>query len=737
MIAIRLLFLAIISASFSFSQGLELGPMTSNSSIRFNKKSFLKTDPNSIDSTFIFSTDTLSLPFYDEFSSNKFQKYQGDFSANGLTSILYYRLIDPLSSLPLSASTILTNQQTFNRIYDASTSTFVDNNFQSSSVKVGDLTSYPVQYETLNLYPPYYIYDTIGIPDISDTLWITNPDFFQDSARQFFMPINDPSKIWADDFAYHNYRFAVNPRSLGVVTFDGLDETGFPYEIGTSITNYADKLTSKPIDLSNNLALDSIYFSFLYQAQGFGDTPEQSDSLVLEFYARDLDQWFRVWSTNGTSVISFKAAHIPLTENKYFKKGFQFRFRNYGSLAGALDHFHIDFVHLRPASSHNDTIFKDFAFVYPLNTLLKTYTSVPWDHYKNSIGNKMTDSLKIDLHNGSPSAENYQNGLVSFSYNNLLAGSFILPGFNLAEQQINFSPRTVHTSYHNLTNGNSFDKTLPGIQQSFTVKANASAQFPNDLINDSTGFFQNFTNFYSYDDGSSEAAFGPTGTQARLAVRFDAYEADSLIGVSFQFVPSVVDVSNKLFLLTVWSENDDEPDQILYEDDVFNPRNPIYPTGDEQFVTYYFLDTIKVPVNTSFFVGWRQLDPERLNLGLDRNLDFSSKIKFSVNGGATWLTSPFSGTAMIRPVFSTKLDEFIGINEEAFDIKIFPNPTSDIFQIILPQEDNNLEKILFDQTGRILLKTNENQIDLSNFSSGYFFLQIPQLSQKSWKIVKN
>ena len=732
----RLLFLAIISTSYSFSQVLELGPMTSNPSISFNEKTLLKTGSNSIDSTFIFSTDTLSLPFYDEFSANKFQKYLGDFSANGVTSILYYLLIDPLRSLPLSASTSLTNQQTFNRIYDASTSTFIDNNFQATSVKVGDLTSYPVQYETLPLFPPYYIYDTIGVPDISDTLWITNPDFFQDSARQFFMPINDPSKLWADDFAYHNYRFALNPRSLGVVTFDGLDEMGFPYEIGTSITNYADKLTSKPIDLSNNLALDSIYFSFLYQAQGFGDIPEQSDSLVLEFYAKDLDQWFRVWGTNGGSVLPFKAAHIPLTENKYLKKGFQFRFRNYGSLAGSLDHFHIDYVHLRTASSHNDTLFKDFALVYPLNTLLKNYTSVPWDHYKNSLDNKMADSLKIELYNGSPTAENYQDGFLSFSLDNVFS-LFVLPGFNLAEQQINFLPRKVHTSYHNLTNGNSFDKTLPGIQQSFTVKANASAQFPNDLINDSTGFFQNFTNFYSYDDGSSEAAFGPTGSQARLAVRFDAYEADSLIGVSFQFVPSVVDVSNKLFLLTVWSENDDEPDQILYEDDVFNPRNPIYPTGDEQFVTYYFLDTIKVPVNTSFFVGWRQLDPERLNLGLDRNLDFSSKIKFSVNGGATWLTSPFSGTAMIRPVFSTKLDQFIGINEETFDIKIFPNPTTDIFQIILPQEDNNLEKILLDQTGRILLKTNENQIDLSNFSAGYFFLQIPQVSQKLWKILKN
>ncbi len=76
-------------------------------------------------------------------------------------------------------------------------------------------------------------------------------------------------------------------------------------------------------------------------------------------------------------------------------------------------------------------------------------------------------------------------------------------------------------------------------------------------------------------------------------------------------------------------------------------------------------------------------------------------------------------------------------DEVAFDVKIFPNPTADIIQIILPQEDNNFEKILFDQTGRILLKTNENQIDLTNFSSGYFFLQIPQVSQKSWKVVKH
>ena len=64
--------------------------------------------------------------------------------------------------------------------------------------------------------------------------------------------MNDPELKWADNQAYHNYTLAVDPWSLGVVSFDGLDETGFPYQIGTTITNYADNLTTKPIDMSLN-----------------------------------------------------------------------------------------------------------------------------------------------------------------------------------------------------------------------------------------------------------------------------------------------------------------------------------------------------------------------------------------------------------------------------------------------------------------------------------------------------
>ena len=39
----------------------------------------------SIDSTFIFASDTLSLPVFDDFSTNKFQVFQGVFNAPGNT----------------------------------------------------------------------------------------------------------------------------------------------------------------------------------------------------------------------------------------------------------------------------------------------------------------------------------------------------------------------------------------------------------------------------------------------------------------------------------------------------------------------------------------------------------------------------------------------------------------------------------------------------------------------------
>ncbi|MEY4604685.1 MAG: hypothetical protein RIT43_1977 [Bacteroidota bacterium] len=719
------------------AQGEEVGPLTRNTDILVNKKISVKSGNQTFDSTFIYVSDTLQLPLFDEFTVNHFQEYSNDYSAAGVTSDKKYRILDNVTLQPVDNQLRLTGQATFRRTYDLVSSTFIDETFSSTSYQVGELTSYPVVYATTELFPPYYIYDTIGAPDVSDTVWITDPEFYQDSATQFFMPLSDPNAFWLEQRAYHNYRFAVNPRSLGVVTFDGLDADGYPYAIGTSSTSWADVLTSKPLDLSPYNAGDSVYFSFLYQAEGLGDVPEPSDSLILEFYAKDLDQWFRVWGDSGQVTSEFKVGHIRLSEAKYFKKGFQFRFRNYGALSGSLDHFHLDYVHLRTLSGYQDTLFKDFAFSYPVGSLLKTYTSVPWDHFKNNAAGKMNDQLEITVHNGSNLTENNQNGSVQVSYSGVPEGNFTLTAQTLSGGNINYGPRTTYTSYHDLSGGYIFDVTKPGLQQEFDILASASAQFPNLAINDVSENSQVFSNYYSYDDGTAEAAYGPTGSQARLAMKYAAYEEDSLLGLKIHFVPSVNDVSGNLFLITVWSSNGGLPGSVLYEDDVFFPRNPVYSNDRNGFVNYYFKDTLKVAVGTEFFVGWRQFDPERLNVGLDRNLDNSDKTYYSVDNGISWNQSLLPGSVMVRPIFSTSLDPTLDIPEDRREarLEIFPNPSNDIVTI-RGFEGKFSGAQLYSLTGSLILKLEESVFSVSGIHPGMYILKMTGSSQIHRLIIK-
>ena len=716
---------------------IELGPLTQN---HFQKSSHpLKT--GTIDSSFIYSTDTISIPFFDDFTTNKIQQYSPDFSNPLVTSDLYYYMIDQATAMPVANDIFFTNQVTFNRFFDPAIGTFTDTIFSSQTINIADFSSFPVNYDPIDLYPPFYIYDTLVPGDESDTVWIENPPFYQDSVRQFFMPVSDPTLLWIDNYVYHNYRFGDHPRTLGVMTFDGLDEYGYPYAIGTTSSGYADALTSKPIDLSGMTPADSIYISFIYQPQGFGDEPESTDSLLLEFYDAANEQWNTIWADTGRSVQPFGIVHLPLLDIGYFTDAFQFRFRNYGGLSGSLDHFQLDMVYLREATppAFMDTVFKDFSFVYPINSLLNEYTSVPWDHYQESTDNKMNETMEVVVFNGSSGPENYQDGAIDVSYAGVSEGNFILQGFTLAEQQINYPALDFATSYHNLKSGYEFPRDLTGVYEEFDVRVNASAQYPNYEPNDSTAFTQGFYNFYSYDDGSAEAAFGPTGVQARLAIHFEAYQPDSVIGVNMCFVPSVNDVSDKLFLLTVWDDQNGEPGDVLYEDDVFNPRNPIYSQGKNQYLSYYFIDTMKIPVGNSFFIGWRQLDAERLNLGFDRNIDHSDEIFYSVNGGVSWLVSPFSGSAMVRPIFSTEMDASLGLFEsqtKPVDITLFPNPASEVVSIRSSLGFLSIEKLLLDAAGRELMRTTQDSFNLSKLGSGIYFISVPSLSDRRYKVIK-
>jgi hypothetical protein len=613
-----------------------------------------------------------------------------------------------------------------------------DTFFTALSFKVGSLKKYPVVYNSTNVYPAFYTIDTLDYPNPTDTVFLLNDLIRQDSATQFFKQIADPSKLWLDEKVYHNYRFAINPWTLGVATFDGLNEFGKPYESGANGSAYADVLTSKPIDLKGNLISDSIYLSFLYQPAGWGDDPEANDSLVLDFWNAVTEMWEHKWSTSGSSTRDFKPVHVSLVNPDYFQDYFQFRVRSYGSLAGALDNFHIDYVNLRTFSSLSDTLFKDFAFVYPISTLLKDYTSVPWDHYKNTTTNQMAKNVSISVRNGSNQSENYQNGAVQISHVGILESTKILQAQVLAGGNINYGPRTTYFSEHDFTGGYEFDRTKSGKKQVFDISANATAQFTNPSVNDTAKSQQYFGYYYSYDDGTAERAYGPTGNQARLAIQYTPYESDSLIGALIHFVPSVIDATKSLFVLTVWADNNGKPGSVLYEDNLFFPKQPIYENAPNRFTQYFFEDTLKVKVNGTFYIGWRQFDDKTLNVGLDKNIDNSNHTFYSVNGGASWIESEIPGSVMIRPIFSTSMNAELGLKEKSPKLNstviAVPNPSTGYFEL---NSNNDIvtQFQIYNLLGKLVMTGQGNNVDLTNFENGMYLVRT-NVSATTIKIIK-
>lgn len=728
--------LVVVATSIVYSQDyvLPLGVNTelvkqSSSETTLAKKSGNTT----FDSTFVYITDTLFLPVFDEFSRSRFQTFKGDLNDPSVTSQLFYKLLDPLTFQPLPNNTFLTDSATFRIEINLIDDTIISHPFPSVTLLFNPLQNFPVNYVQMEAYPPYIIIDSVAsFPTTPDTIFLTNPLFVQDSARIFLQEIDDPDKIWLNRQAYHNYRFAKNPWSLGVVTFDGLDEKGFPYIFApTTARMMCDTLLSKPIHLNQYQPSDSVYFSFLYQTEGYGDVPEEGDSLILQFYNPVQDNWKNVWSAPGKPVSDFKVAHIPVLNPEYFNSGFQFRFMNYGSPAGALDHFHIDYVDLRPFSARQDTLFRDFAFVYPISTMLKDYISVPWKHYVNTSENKMTDSLKVVVRNGSELPENNQAGNVRVEFDGQLQANFPLNATLLSGGNINYSPRTSYVSYHNFSTAYEFDRSVDNdTSATFQWIANASAQFPSYPPNDSTFGEQVFMNYYAYDDGSAEKAYGVFGTQSQLAYQFNAYQSDSLIAVQMHFVPTVNDVSNSLFLLAVWNDNNGRPGTKIYEDEFFFPKQPVYQNGPNGFYTYFFKDTMKIPVDEIFYIGWRQIDEPRLNIGFDCNHNNQDKIFWSVDGGNIWNNANFEGSLLMRPVVTSNLDFILGVPEETKvlattkDFTVYPNPTNSYFQIGW-QETQPAKVVLQDINGRTILEAwSDEKIDVSVCQKGIYLVTL-------------
>ena len=243
------------------------------------------------------------------------------------------------------------------------------------------------------------VLDTVDLPFLDD---FSKDNIYPDAA------------FWLDSNVFINRNLPIAPPTLGVATFDGVSKSGCPYD--TTLTNpgaslSADTLTSKPINLSL-LPSDSVYFSFLWQAKGRGNDPEQDDSLVLDFFNPTTKIWTNMWSKKGYNPslgdTTFRLVIIPVTDTAFLKNAFQFRFRNKATVSGNVDHWHIDYVLLDKNRNMNDTIFDDVAFAYNSRSLLKNYYAMPWEQYQPS---EMKTNLNFLIRNNNSVQKN-----TSFDY---------------------------------------------------------------------------------------------------------------------------------------------------------------------------------------------------------------------------------------------------------------------------------------------------------------------------------
>lgn len=668
---------------------------------------------------FIYEHLPQSLPIVDDFSVDRTRKRNASPDDPGVTldETIYRLEVDGVSTPDMSFST----SPTFRFIIDTTDPDSVvldQEELPSVEVVVRNVTVYPPETMVVTAWPPYNIIDSVATPP-ADTIHLPSPQLLQDSMLVYRVEpgsatydqqgISQPWILWEDDDVYVNNNFPLDPPTIGVATFDGLSRTGMPYNFSNfNAYGVADHLTSVPINMGGYSAADSIYLSFFFQPQGLSgdDQSQPQDSLVLEFYSPIEDSWTRVWGVPHFPLAGFQQVMIPIKEFKYLQNGFRIRFKNYATLSGAFDHWHLDYLRLAANRTYDDREITDVAWMMPAHTLLHTYTSVPFKKFALAPHSYMAPDVTAPQRNLAD-----QDRFISWRMDvglvdgpttlDIPFGAYTNTSGNA--NSIFSASLPVNTPPYNFA----YDPDLSEHVAWWRVRMITNANPDANAYNDTLTFVQELSNYYSYDDGSAEAGYYLNAAGAQLAVRFDMQGGDSLRAVRMYFAPIANQSpdphpSQGSFLVTVWKQIEPEP-IILHQNYSFS--SPEYrQDGPNKFVEYP-LDSA-IWVEGTFYIGWTQTNAVKMNLGLDRNRDNSARTFFRV--GSSWTQSSIAGSLMMRPVFVSPEDPFIGIPElhTPQALRAYPNPASDGFFLMGIDPWTGMERVrCIDATGRTVLES--------------------------------
>jgi Secretion system C-terminal sorting domain len=600
----------------------------------------------------------------------------------------------------------------------------------------------------LKVCDEYKICDTHYLPFkvLQDTLSSAKSLTFMDD---FSYQEGYPNRVnWLDDRAFVNNTMSFNPPSRGMATFDGLNETGRPYNGGYGVS---DVLTSAYLDLSGSTK-DTLFLSYYVEQKGYGYGPSKEDYFSIEF-KNGADQWFELPkdTIQGTGLqassappgFKYYCVGIPKI---YQYKGFQFRFAARGSRTGINDVWNLDYVRLSDEKPYKIVAgkkiplpFADIAFVNNPPSLLKNYTTMPMQQFKGFEQKEINAITDFTINSQFANVENITIANVLIKENT--SNTMLLDGYNFItklNQKPGYSGEIA--PFVPTANSNFFDnlKTLPvsAKEMNFTTEYAISVPEQNKvyktvLKNDTTRTKTRLSNFYAYDDGSPESVIAASGTtDVQVAVRFTTNVADVLRGVWINFPYFNKINTNQKFNLRVFvGQLSQKP---TYEK-IF--LTPIYNTSVINGFSYYELvdkDGKPAPLaipKGDFYVGWQAatVSAEPIVVGFDKNNPQAAKYNFGSTQG-TWqaLGNSAKGAILLRPVLTK--DGVITADEDVktFDFDVYPNPTSN--ELFISGLSENVEKVtyqIFDLNGKNLQQGQlDGSINVEHFTNGVYLLRL-------------
>lgn len=485
---------------------------------------------------------------------------------------------------------------------------------------------------------------------------------------------------------------------------------------------------------------NAIYLDFTATEETVGSVAEtqiEVDNSFTVFY--EDTTWVQVWAVPGLSesvTIPFQDVSIRLDSAKYFYNGFQFRFRNKATISGNNDHWHIDYVQAETIQPAIFPQLQDVAFVNPMPSMLNNYYEMPWRHFINDLDNQLAENVSLQVKNNQVGSANrniehaIKDVCSDFEFYNYEGGIADVLGNieGTVTTQSAFIRADIKTAIEDISDLWAENDSV--ILENRWLLETTGGGTELSTSNDTIYQYQKFYNYFAYDDGTAERAYGLFGENAQLAYQFVLNQEDLLRAIQINFLSMNSNVATNNFYLKVWKSITPftNEDSILYENNLSDL--PAYLNEVNGFWTYEFEEPISI--SDTIYVGIRQLFESELNIGFDKNNNVSQKLFYNVDG--QWLESIKEGALMLRPVVGGELPEEglnVGISNPLdivgpAQIKIYPNPVSNTLYI-----DVHTEQIhggymeVLDYTGRVVMATDlsQQQIDVSHIADGMYILR--------------